>query len=141
VTDEIRTLWNAHRQAKLPDVPRERMGELWVLDEVIGGCVAFYLNAGGMLDPPRIAVLEDCRADLDRLMPDLEEAATSYFGRLGTLAGLLIETSKKTGGCGETCFSWGGSIPWRGFAWRAYGGSELGGFIQIYNGGAAWVSG
>ncbi len=60
-------------------------------------CVAFYLSAGGALDPPRVAILEDCRADLDRLMPDLEEAAAFYFSRLGMLAGLLVETSKKSG--------------------------------------------
>src|SRR2546425_4571679 len=35
--DDILSLWHAHRQAALPDVPRESMGELWVLDEVIGG--------------------------------------------------------------------------------------------------------
>ena len=95
--EDILTLWGAHRQADLPDVPRERMGELWVLDEVIGGCVAFYLNAGGALDQPRIAILEDCRADLERLVPDLEESAASYFSRLGMLAGLLIEASRKPG--------------------------------------------
>lgn len=97
MSDEILTLWRAHRQAELPDVPRESKGELWVLDEVIGGCVAFYLSAGGALDPPRVAILKECRADLGRLMPDLEEAAVSYFSRLGMLAGLLIETSKKSG--------------------------------------------
>lgn len=97
MSDEILTLWRAHWQAELPDVPRESKGELWVLDEVIGGCVLFYLSGGGALDPPRVAILEDCRADLDRLMPDLEEAAASYFSRLGMLAGLLIETSKKSG--------------------------------------------
>jgi hypothetical protein len=97
MSDEILTLWRAHRQAELPDVPRESKGELWVLDEVIGGCVSFYLNGGGTLDQPRVAVLEDCRADLERLMPDLEGAAASYFSRLGMLAGLLIETLKKPG--------------------------------------------
>lgn len=97
MSDEILTLWRAHRQAELPNVPRESKGELWVLDEVIGGCVLFYLSGGGALDLPRVAILEDCRADLDRLMPDLEEAAASYFSRLGMLAGLLIETSKKSG--------------------------------------------
>jgi hypothetical protein len=95
MTDDILALWRAHQQAELPAVPRDCMGELWVLDEVIGGCVAFYLDAGGTLDPPRVAILEDCRSDLARLMPDLEEAAVSYFSRLGMLAGLLIETSKK----------------------------------------------
>jgi len=97
MSDEILTLWRAHRQAELPDVPRESKGELWVLDEVIGGCVAFYLSAGGALDPTRVAILKECRTDLGRLMPDLEEAAVSYFSRLGMLAGLLIETSKKSG--------------------------------------------
>ncbi len=53
--DDILSLWLAHRQAALPDVPRESMGELWVLDEVIGGCVNFYLQAGGALDAPRKA--------------------------------------------------------------------------------------
>lgn len=97
MADDILTLWRAHRQAELPDVPREARGELWVLDEVIGGCVAFYLGAGGALDQPRVAILKDCRADLDRLMPDLEEAAAAYFSRLGTLAGLLLATSKQSG--------------------------------------------
>lgn len=95
--DDILTLWGMHRQAELPDVPRETQGELWVLDEVIGGCVAFYLSAGKALDPPRVAILKDCRADLERLMPDLEEAAAAYFSRLGMLVGLLLETSKKSG--------------------------------------------
>lgn len=97
MSDAILTLWRAHRQAELPDVPREAMGELWVLDEVIGGCVSFYLDAGGALDPPRVAVLEECRADLERLMPGLEDAAAAYFSRLGMLAGLLLATSKQSG--------------------------------------------
>ncbi|MEK6549933.1 MAG: hypothetical protein AABZ51_07550 [Nitrospirota bacterium] len=97
MSDDILTLWRAHRQAELPDVSRESKGELLILDEVIGGCVAFYLSAGGALDPPRVAILEDCRADLDRLMPALEEAAAAYFSRLGMLAGLLLATSKKSG--------------------------------------------
>ncbi len=95
MADEVLTLWRTHQQAELPAVPRDCMGELWVLDEVIGGCVAFYLDAGGTLDPPRVAILEDCLADLNRLLPYLDEAAASYFSRLGVLAGLLIETSKR----------------------------------------------
>ena len=91
--DDILSLWHAHRQAALPDVPRESMGELWVLDEIIGGCVNFYLQAGGTLDAPRKAVLEDCRTDLVRLLPDMEATAASYFSRLETLAGLLIQAS------------------------------------------------
>lgn len=97
MSDDILTLWRVHRQAELPDVPREAMGELWVLDEVIGGCVSFYLSAGGSLDTARVAILEDCRADLARLMPELEEAAAAYFSRLGMLARLLLEATKPTG--------------------------------------------
>src|SRR2546428_13400212 len=86
--DDILSLWHAHRQAALPDVPRESMGELWVLDEVIGGCVNFYLQASGALDAPRKAMLEDGRADLARVLADVEEAAASYFSRLEGLGGL-----------------------------------------------------
>jgi hypothetical protein len=97
MTDDILALWRAHRDAMLPEVPRERMGELWVLDEVIGGCVTYYLDAGEALDTPRVVILEDCRTDLERLLPDLEEAAASYFSRLRTLAGLLIQASQAGG--------------------------------------------
>ena len=89
-TEELVTLWRVHQQAALPDVPPERKGELWVLDEVIGGCVAYYLTAGRMLDQPRIAILEECRADLGRLLPDLDEAAAAYFSRLDTLTRLVL---------------------------------------------------
>ena len=95
MNDDILSLWHAHRQVALPDVPRESMGELWILDEVIGGCVNFYLQAGGALDAPRKAVLEGCRADLARLLPDMEETAASYFSRLETLARLLIQASEQ----------------------------------------------
>lgn len=95
--DDILALWGMHRKAELPDVPREAKGELWVLDEVVGGCVSFYLSAGGSLDPARVVVLEDCRADLARLMPALEDPAAAYFGRLGRLAGLLLGATKTAG--------------------------------------------
>ncbi len=94
MSDDILALWRAHQEAELPDVPRSAMGELWVLDEVIGGCVSFYLGAGGSMDTTRVAILQDCRADLERLMPELEEAAASYFGRLARLAGLLLDATK-----------------------------------------------
>src|SRR2546427_11655921 len=88
--DDILALWHAHRQAPLPDVPRESMGELWVLDEVIGGCMNFYLQAGGALDAPRKGVLEDCRGELDLVLPDMEETGVYYFSRLKTHAETLI---------------------------------------------------
>jgi hypothetical protein len=98
MVEQIATLWQAHRQASLPDVPSESKGELWVLDEVIGGCVAYYLDAGKRLDAARVAILEDCLADLERLMPGLDEMAAAYFGRLGMLAGLVLEGQAAGGG-------------------------------------------
>jgi hypothetical protein len=90
IAEDILALWRAHQTAALPEVPQESKGELLVLDEVVGGCVAHYLTAGYTLDPPRIVILEDCRADLERLLPDLEDSAAAYFGRLEILAGLLL---------------------------------------------------
>ncbi len=94
---EIVTLWQTHQRAALPDVPQESKGELWVLDEVIGGCVAYYLNAGGVLDASRVVVLQDCRADLERLLPGLDETAAGYFSRLGTLAELVLTAHASRG--------------------------------------------
>lgn len=97
MAEQIITLWHTHRQAPLPDVPQESKGELWVLDEVVGGCVAHYLDAGRKLDAARAAILEDCLADLRRLLPGLDETAVLYFERLGTLAGLVLEGQAKGG--------------------------------------------
>jgi hypothetical protein len=49
------------------------------------------MQTSGALDAPRKAILEDCREDLARLLPDLEETAASYFSRLEAFAGLLIQ--------------------------------------------------
>jgi len=90
MTDDLALLWRAHQEDPLPDVPSESKGELWVLDEVIGGCIAYYFASGQTIDTSRLRILEDCRADLQRLLPELEGQAVSYFGRLGELADLLL---------------------------------------------------
>jgi hypothetical protein len=95
MTEQLITLWHTHRQAPLPDVPQESKGELWVLDEVVGGCVAHYLDAGLKLDAARAVILEDCLADLERLLPGLDKTAVIYFERLGVLADLLLESRTK----------------------------------------------
>lgn len=64
-----------------------------MLDEVIGGCIAYYLDDGRTLDSQRTSILQDCQADLDRLFPDLEGPAVHYFGRLGILAELVLRAS------------------------------------------------
>jgi hypothetical protein len=90
MTDVV-ALWQTHRQAALPEVPWELKGELWVLDEVISGCLAYALETGGTLEPNRIGILEDCRQDLRRMLPQLDGLAVTYFSRLETLAALVLE--------------------------------------------------
>ena len=93
MTDVV-VLWQTHRQAALPDVPAEIKGELWVLDEVMSGCITYFLGTGSGLDPARVGILEDCRMDLRRLLPYLEGQAAIYFGRLETLAALVLRAQQ-----------------------------------------------
>lgn len=90
MASELAVLWKKHQQEALPAVPPTIKGELWVLDEVIGGCIAHYLEGDLALDSGRTTILLDCRADLDRLLPDLEGPAVDYFHRLGILAELVL---------------------------------------------------
>ena len=93
MADELTRLWQKHQQEALPEVPAICKGELWILDEVIGGCVAYYLEDGRALDSRRMGILRDCHADLDRLLPDLEGPAIEYFSRLEDLAQLILHAS------------------------------------------------
>jgi len=93
MASELAVLWKRHQQEALPAVPPMFKGELWVLDEVIGGCIAHYLEGDLALDSGRTAILLDCRADLDRLLPALEGPAVDYFHRLGILAELVLSAS------------------------------------------------
>jgi hypothetical protein len=92
LAETLVALWERHQQEALPEVPALSKGELWVLDEVIGGCISYYLDAGRTLDMQRLDILRDCRADLDRLLPELEGQALEYFRRLGTLAELVLSS-------------------------------------------------
>ena len=102
MTDEIVSLWRMHKQTPLPNVPSDSKGELWVLDEVIGGCVAYYVDTGRVLDASRAVILEDCRVDLERLLPDLDGTAAAYFSRLRTLACLVLSAHVSGGGNRDT---------------------------------------
>ena len=93
MAEELITLWQKHQMEALPEVPASCKGELWVLDEVIGGCVAYYLEDGRALDSRRVSILRDCRADLDRLLPELEGPAIDYFTRLEALARLILHAN------------------------------------------------
>jgi hypothetical protein len=90
MSPDVRVLWGEHKRAPLPDVSIAAKGELWVLDEVVSGCISLYLESGLMLDEQRRNILMDCRNDLNRLLPELEGAAAAYFSRLELLTELIL---------------------------------------------------
>lgn len=92
--NDIVALWQAHRDAGWPRFSDPNQGELMTLDTVISGCVTYYLESESGLDPKRVAILEDCLADLNGLLPDLTDDANAYFERLRTLACLLLDADR-----------------------------------------------
>ena len=100
MASELAVLWKRHQQEALPAVPTAIKGELWVLDEVIGGCIAHYLEGDLGLDSGRTAILHDCRADLDRLLPDLEGPAQALD--ISCLMCVATAAAGRTGGKGGT---------------------------------------
>jgi hypothetical protein len=90
--NEILSLWQIHRDASWPRFSGPNEGELMTLDTVISGCVTYYLDSEGGLDPQRVTMLESCLADLDGLLPGLTGGVAEYFERLRALATLLLST-------------------------------------------------
>ena len=64
------------------------------LDTVIGGCAVFYLDGQPEMDSQRLAILEDCVADLDGLLEDLSGDSLGYFQRLRRLATALVDVNQ-----------------------------------------------
>ena len=64
----IASVWQAHSQAGWPQLSDPNEGQLMTLDTVIGGCAVYYLDSAEGLDAARIAILQDCIADLDNLL-------------------------------------------------------------------------
>ena len=90
----IASLWDAHSREGWPQFSNPNEGQLMTLDTVIGGCVVFYLDGTEGLDSQRIAILEDCVADLDTLLDELSEDSLEYFRRLRQLAAALVQSSR-----------------------------------------------
>jgi hypothetical protein len=91
----IATLWEAHSRESWPAFSSPNEGQLMTLDTVIGGCAVFYLDGQEeQLDSQRVAILEDCVADLDNLLEDLAEDSLEYFLRLRQLAAALVQSSR-----------------------------------------------
>jgi len=92
--ESIASLWDTHSRQGWPHFSSPHEGQLMTLDTVIGGCAVFYLDGQEGLDGPRIAILEDCVADLDALLDDLTEDSLEYFLRLRRLAAALVGSSR-----------------------------------------------
>ena len=92
--ETLQALWEVHREAGWPKIGGGHEGELMTLDTVISGCMVFFLDSDGTLDPQRVDILEGCLADLDNLLPDMPDDSSEYFERLRTLAGLLVKAAK-----------------------------------------------
>ncbi|MFO0707493.1 MAG: hypothetical protein U0412_11635 [Nitrospira sp.] len=89
----IASLWDAHRGEGWPTLTTPSQGQLMTLDTVISGCVVFFLDSPDGLDSQRVAIIQDCLADLDDLMDELDSESKPYFLRLRHLGTLLIETA------------------------------------------------
>lgn len=54
-----------------------------LLDADMAGCVSVWLNNGGALDTERLGILRDCIADLEQILPMLNEPeGPRYYQRL-----------------------------------------------------------
>ncbi|MFI9749983.1 hypothetical protein [Streptomyces collinus] len=89
-------LWQEHLHAAFPAGLRgaELAGiDMVLLDADIAGCVSTWQNNGGVLDAERHRILRDCIADLDQILPLLNEADDlCYCHRLRQLAQLVSDT-------------------------------------------------
>jgi len=91
--------WRDHLRAAFPAGLRgaERAGvDLVLLDAYVAGCVSTWLNNGGALDTDRHRILRDCIADLDQVLPLLDEAdGLRYFQHLRGPAQLVSDTGPR----------------------------------------------
>jgi hypothetical protein len=87
---DLASLWEIHCEKGWPTELGSNEGELMTLDTVISGCVKYYFSEN-RLDLKRMEMLENCKNDLEALLPKLSGEAQDYFNRLRTMACLLLE--------------------------------------------------
>ncbi len=92
--DAVLALWETHKEERWPQVGNLQEGPLMTLDTVISGCVVYCLDSPEGLDAQRLAIIEDCLADLDNLTVELGEDCLPYFQRLRRLGALLIASHR-----------------------------------------------
>ncbi|HNV27450.1 MAG TPA: hypothetical protein PKI21_14315 [Nitrospira sp.] len=91
----IASLWEEHSREGWPQFSSPNEGQLMTLDTVIGGCAVFYLDGEPEMDGHRLAILEDCVADLDGLLEELTDDSLGYFQRLRRLATALVDVGRQ----------------------------------------------
>ena len=89
----LSALWREHQAADWPVRGEENEGQLMILDTVMAGCVTYYLEEQS-LDEQRVGILDDCLADLENLVSDLEPDSGAYFERLQQLGKLLVDMNR-----------------------------------------------
>ncbi|MCG3778005.1 MAG: hypothetical protein JW388_0710 [Nitrospira sp.] len=92
--DAVLAIWETHKEERWPQMSSLQEGPLMTLDTVISGCVVYFLDSPEGLDPQRLAIVEDCLADLDNLTLELDENCLHYFRRLRRLGALLIASHR-----------------------------------------------
>ncbi len=93
VDPDLARLWEVHQAAEWPASVGLHEGALMTLDTVVGGCVTYFVEEHH-LDPPRVAILEDCLSDLETVLPELAEEPLGYFERLKQLGSLVLELGR-----------------------------------------------
>lgn len=93
VNPDLARLWEVHQAAEWPASVGPHEGALMTLDTVVGGCITYFVEEHH-LDPPRVAILEDCLSDLETVLPELAEESLGYFERLKQLGTLVLESGR-----------------------------------------------
>lgn len=96
ICQQIETLYQEHRDAPFPRqcYENEQVNgtSLVGLDAALAGCISTFLARGYTLDLWRTATLGQCYRSVALVLPYLpEEEARSYYARLETLAGLVLQ--------------------------------------------------
>ena len=92
----LSALWREHQEADWPVSGEVNEGQLMTLDTVVAGCVTYYFEEQS-LDEKRLVILDDCLADLENLVSDLDPdsgAHFEYFERLQQLGKLLLDMNR-----------------------------------------------
>ena len=89
----LAALWREHQAADWPVSGEINEGQLMTLDTVVAGCVTYYFEEQS-LDEKRLVILDDCLADLENLVSDLEPDSVAYFERLQQLGKLLVDMNR-----------------------------------------------